>query len=76
MAVEDSERCEISPYLHPAHSFIDASKYRGRVLIADSGVSRSGAVAITYMMRNGTHLLEVNYVSINFQSEIYKIPPT
>ena len=46
------------PYFSIAHNFIESAPYRSRILIADHGVSRSGAIAISYMIKKGTPLLQ------------------
>jgi len=58
LPIDDSERFDILPYFSLAHSFISSAPYRSRILIADHGVSRSGAIAISYMIKRGSTLLK------------------
>lgn len=41
-----------------AHAFIESAHYKGRVLIHCTGVSRSGAIALGFLIRMGRRLLE------------------
>ena len=63
LPIQDSEFADIRSYFDRAHAFIDyARAHNGKVLIHCPGVSRSGAVAIAYLVRNGTPLLEATQV--------------
>ncbi len=57
LPIDDNHNFDIWPYFHPAHMFIDSGRYIGKVLIVDSGVNRSGAIALSYMIKAGKCLL-------------------
>ena len=60
---DDDEDFYIRHYFEQAHAFIDWARGRGgRVLIFCPGVSRSGAIAISYLIRQGMTLLEATKV--------------
>ena len=44
---------DIWPYFQPAYSYINYGRIGGRVLIYDSGVSRGGAIALAFLIRDG-----------------------
>jgi protein-tyrosine phosphatase len=59
LILEDYEDSKIRPYFERAHGFIDYARHRGcKVLIFCSGVSRSGAIALSYQIRNHIPLLK------------------
>ena len=63
LPIQDSEFADVRSFFDRAHAFIDyARAHGGKVLIHCPGVSRSGAVAISYLVRNGTPLLEATQV--------------
>ena len=56
--IEDSEDYDLTPWLRKAYHFIERARSQaGNVLICSPGVSRSGAVAIGYMLQRGVTLL-------------------
>ena len=54
---DDIEGYPISRHFGRAHTFIQAGYLQGRVLIHCSGVSRSGTIALSFMVRMGRRLL-------------------
>lgn len=54
---DDSDDSNIMGYFGRAHSFIERNRMSGRVLIYCPGVSRSGAVALSYLVRQGRRVL-------------------
>jgi len=55
---DDSENYDIRSCMDRAHAFIDHARSKNaRVLIQCPGVSRSGAIAISWLIREGTPLL-------------------
>ena len=59
LAIQEWEDESVSSWFDRAHTFIDFARTRGgKVLIHCPGVSRSGAIAISYLCRNGLLLLE------------------
>lgn len=56
--IEDSEDFDLTPWLRKAFHFIERARSQaGSVLICSPGVSRSGAVAIGYLLQRGVPLL-------------------
>ena len=63
LPVVDSELAKVYTFFDRAHAFIDyARSQQGKVLIHCPGVSRSGAIAISYLVRSGKPLLEATQV--------------
>ena len=61
--IEDSDDCDLLPWLRKAHDFIErARSHGGIVLICSPGVSRSGAVAIGYLLQRGVPLLQATRI--------------
>jgi len=57
--IDDREGFEIWPFFSTAYTYINTARYNGgRVMICDSGVSRSGAIAISFLIRDGLKLLD------------------
>ena len=52
----DGEEEDLYPHILKAHQFLDSAS-PGKVLVYDSGVSRSGAIMLSYMMKMGFPLL-------------------
>jgi len=59
LPIEDFEGADVRSYFDRAHGFINFARARNaRVLIYCPGVSRSGAIAISYLLSLGQPLLE------------------
>lgn len=59
LCIDDDDHFNIRDYFERAHAFIDYARARNsRVLICCPGVSRSGAIAISYLVANGHTLLQ------------------
>lgn len=56
--LEDGYDSQIWQYFKEINNLINALKIRGRVIICDPAVSRGGAVALCYLIRNGSTLLK------------------
>lgn len=58
LAMDDNEDFNVTGFFGHAHAFIEAGRMRrGKVLIHCTGVSRSGVVALAYLIRTGKKLL-------------------
>ena len=59
LPIDDDEGFQIKNYFGMAHTFLDRARLGGgRVLVHCTGVSRCGAIVISYLVRNGRRLLE------------------
>ena len=61
--IEDADDCDLIPWLRKAHDFIERARSQGgSVLVCSPGVSRSGAVAIGYLLQRGVPLLRATRI--------------
>ena len=64
LPMDDGEEDEIKSFFPRAHAFIERAAYgsggidRGKILIHCTGVSRCGAVVLSYLLRQGLRLLQ------------------